>query len=149
MVHLSCVYIRATVAAAVLSGMPLAWAQTVYRCAHLYSDRPCPGAVAIEASDTRTPQQKVQSDSATREISRTAERMERERHALERAQLRSAAARQPMPAVSAPHSARGRAAQVRALQRSDDPPFTAVARVPPAPAKPDTAKSAAAPAPGG
>ena len=148
MVNLSGVQIRTTVAAALLSGMPMVWAQTVYRCAHLYSDRPCPGAIAIDARDTRTPQEKAQSDGATQDIARTADRMERERRALENAQLRSAAARQPFAAASSPRSAMGKTSgkgtSGRALQPSPEPPFTAVARVPPPPAK-----SAAAPGPGG
>ena len=149
MVILLRAHIRAIVAAAVLSGMPMAWAQNVYRCAHLYSDRPCPGAVTIDASDTRTPQQKAQSDGATQDMARAADRMEQERRVLEREQVRSAAARPPSPAASTARSAGGTAAgktvSARSLLRANELPFTAVARVPP-PAKPTRAKpSAAAP----
>jgi hypothetical protein len=148
MVNILGVQIRATVAVAFLSGMPMAWPQAVYRCAHLYSDRPCPGAVAIDTRDTRTPQEKAQSDAATQDIARTADRLERERRALENAQLRSAAARKPFAVASSPRSAGGLASgkgtSGRPPQPSQEPPFTAVARVPPPPAK-----SAAAPGPGG
>ena len=146
MVILSCAHVRAIVAAAVLSSLPMAWAQTVYRCAHLYSDRHCPGAVAIDASDTRTRQQKAQSDGATQDMARAADRMEQERRVTERDQERSATARQAFPAASIARSAGGRAAgktvPARSLPRANELPFTAVARVPP-PAKHTRAKPSA------
>ena len=149
MVILSCAHIRAIVAAAVLSSLPMAWAQPVYRCAQLYSDRPCPGAVAIDASDTRTPQQKAQSDGATRDMARAADRMERERRAVEREQVRSATARPPFPAASTARSAGGTGAgktvPARSLQRANKLPFTAVARVPPPEKHTRARPSAAAP----
>jgi hypothetical protein len=149
MVILLRAHIRAIVAAAVLSSLPMARAQTVYRCAQLYSDRPCPGAVAIGASDTRTPQQKAQSDGATQDMARAADRMERERRAVEREQVRSAAARPPFPAASTARSAGGTAAgktvPARSLQRANELPFTAVARVPPPAKHPRARPSAAAP----
>jgi hypothetical protein len=35
-------------------------AQTVYRCGDAYSQQPCPGGVAVDANDSRTPAQQAQ-----------------------------------------------------------------------------------------
>jgi len=59
-------------------------AQTVYRCANVYSQVPCAGGVAIDASDRRTPEQKAQTDAAARQAAASAEKLQRERIALEK-----------------------------------------------------------------
>ena len=73
--------------AVALPGLP-AWAQTVYRCGNVYSQTPCAGGVALDASDTRTPTQKAQADAAAAQTARSADKMEKDRLALEKAQAR-------------------------------------------------------------
>ena len=73
--------------AVVLPGFP-AWAQTVYRCGNVYSQTPCTGGVALDASDTRTPTQKAQADAAATQTARSGDKMEKDRLALEKAQAR-------------------------------------------------------------
>ncbi len=58
--------------------------QTVYRCANVYSQTPCPGAVIVDASDSRTPAQKAQTDAATAKAAKSADKMEQERLAMEK-----------------------------------------------------------------
>ena len=41
-----------------------AWGQNVYRCGTTYSQIPCNGAVTVKVDDTRSPQQKIQTDKA-------------------------------------------------------------------------------------
>ena len=36
--------------------------QTVYKCGNGYSQAPCPGGTPVQASDSRTPQDKAQAD---------------------------------------------------------------------------------------
>ena len=70
--------------AVVLPGLPV-WAQTVYRCGNVYSQTPCAGGVALDASDTRTPTQKAQANAAAAQAARTADKMEKDRLAFEKA----------------------------------------------------------------
>lgn len=65
---------------------PNAIGQNVYKCANVYSQLPCPGAVAVDASDSRSPAQKAQTDAAAAQSARSAEKMEKERLAVENAQ---------------------------------------------------------------
>jgi len=58
-------------------------AQTIYRCGNTYSQVPCPGGREIDANDSRSAAQKVQTDAAARQAASSALRMERERLALE------------------------------------------------------------------
>ena len=60
------------------------WAQTVYRCGGSYSQTPCSGGVAIDASDPRSSAQKMQSDGATRRDASTADAMRQTRLEQER-----------------------------------------------------------------
>ena len=60
------------------------WAQTVYRCGGSYSQTPCSGGVAIDASDPRSSAQKMQSDGATRRDASTADAMRQARLEQER-----------------------------------------------------------------
>lgn len=69
------------------------WGQTVYRCGNMYGQTPCPGGIAIEVSDSRTPAQKAQTDAATAQAARSADKLEHERKALEQAQAAKPAAR--------------------------------------------------------
>ena len=73
--------------AVALPGLP-AWAQTVYRCGNVYSQTPCAGGVALDTSDTRTPTQKAQADAAAIQTAKSADKMQKDRLALEKAQAR-------------------------------------------------------------
>ena len=63
---------------------PQASGQTVYRCGTEYSQTPCPGAVVVDASDSRTPAQKAQTDAASAQAARSADKMEKDRLAMEK-----------------------------------------------------------------
>lgn len=56
-----------------------ATAQNIYKCGDTYSQAPCPGGAAVDATDQRTSAQKVQSDLATRRDVRAADAMEKAR----------------------------------------------------------------------
>ena len=71
------------VACSMLAG-PLA-AQTVYRCGNSYSQAPCPDGEAVDVGDMRTPAQRAQAEAAARQTAATAQRMQNERLAQERA----------------------------------------------------------------
>lgn len=62
-------------------------AQTAYKCGDSYSQMPCAGGVAIDASDRRTSEQKLQADWATRRDARSADAMEQARLAQEQRDL--------------------------------------------------------------
>jgi hypothetical protein len=57
----------------------VAMAQTVYRCGDSYSETPCIGGRAIDASDPRSAEDKRRADAATRDNLATANRLERDR----------------------------------------------------------------------
>ena len=59
-------------------------AQTVYKCGNSYSQSPCPGAEAIQASDPRSPDQKLQAEAATRRDAQQAQFLEKQRLAQEK-----------------------------------------------------------------
>ncbi len=75
--------LAATLFATAMVG-PQVSGQTVYRCASMYSQTPCPGAVIVEASDSRTPAQKAQTDAATAKAAESADKMENDRLAMEK-----------------------------------------------------------------
>jgi hypothetical protein len=54
-------------------------AQKVYRCGGSYSQTPCPDGVPVEVQDSRTAEQKAQTDAATRRDASTADTMEHTR----------------------------------------------------------------------
>jgi hypothetical protein len=78
--------------------------QNVYKCGSVYSQSPCPGGVAIDANDSRTPAEKAQRDALTAQTSRSAEQMEKERLVQEQQNLVANSPR-PAPVVKAkPHA---------------------------------------------
>jgi len=85
---------------AVLYGLTaVASAQPVYRCGNSYSQVPCAGASVLAVDDGRSAEQKAQTDAATAQAQRQADRMERERLALERSALiQRAGPKAPAPA---------------------------------------------------
>ena len=116
--------------------------QPVYRCGTLYSDAPCAGAVAIDVDDRRTPQQKAQTDAATRQAGTLARQLQQERLALERAALPTA---RPASAATAAKPAPRKPAQAgaqAAARKSVNEPFTASSVAPP---KATPRKAASAP----
>ena len=64
-----------------------AWSQTIYKCGAVYSQQPCPDAITLDASDTRTPAQKAQTDAATAAAAKMAGQMEKDRLAREKIQV--------------------------------------------------------------
>ncbi len=60
-------------------------AQAIYRCGNVYSQLPCTDGIVLDADDRRTADQKAQTDAATTQAMRQADRMERDRLAAERA----------------------------------------------------------------
>jgi hypothetical protein len=73
--------------------------QNVYRCGNAYSQNPCADGVAVDARDTRTPEQKAESDALIKRDSEAANAMEKARLKVEaqqradNAKLAAAAAR--------------------------------------------------------
>ncbi|MCA3237428.1 MAG: hypothetical protein ACK5RC_12860 [Curvibacter sp.] len=65
-------------------------AQTVYRCGSSYSQTPCPGGNAIDASDPRTPEQRKAREAHVREEKRTGNALEKSRQREEAAAQRAA-----------------------------------------------------------
>jgi hypothetical protein len=134
--------VRQAVVLVLVSGSASALAQVVYRCANLYSDTPCPGAVPIDASDSRTPEQKAHSDHATRQTAALADRMEHDRNAAARPPRVATPASRPHATASAPRATGLRTVDQKLKppprQRPVGEPFTATARSdkPPAPVKP-------------
>ena len=64
-----------------------ATAQNVYKCGSSYSQSPCPGGATIDVTDTRTPAQKEQTDSAANRDAKTADAMEKARIQQEKSDL--------------------------------------------------------------
>ncbi len=58
--------------------------QPIYRCGNVYSQIPCTDGIVLSADDRRTADQKAQTDAATAQALRQADRMERDRLAAER-----------------------------------------------------------------
>jgi len=67
-----------------------AHAQTVYRCGNSYSQQPCPGGGAIDASDKRTPEQRQAQEASAQHERRTADALEKSRQRDEAAAARAA-----------------------------------------------------------
>jgi hypothetical protein len=64
-------------------------AQTVYKCGNTYSHVACPEAQTVPVDDRRTPEQKQQTDAATRRDAMLAQSLEKERLALEKSKVRA------------------------------------------------------------
>ncbi|MBX9872442.1 MAG: hypothetical protein K2X75_10630 [Burkholderiaceae bacterium] len=54
-------------------------AQTVYRCGNSYSQTPCPGGSAVDATDRRTPEQRKAHEASVREEKRAGDTLEKTR----------------------------------------------------------------------
>ncbi|WP_077001596.1 hypothetical protein [Variovorax sp. KK3] len=90
------------IAVCVLWASTAANGTTAWRCGSNYSDRPCEDGKPLAVGDTRDPAQKREADRATREAQSAADRMERERLKLEKAQAK----RQPVLIDSRPPAPR-------------------------------------------
>lgn len=105
--------------------------QPIYRCGNAYSQTPCANAVVVRADDARTPDQKAQTDAATAQTARLAERMERDRQAVEyrsgHAGKRLASVRPAARSASASASASGSKSKPKSKSPLPDY-FTAAAR---------------------
>lgn len=77
-------------------------AQNTYRCGNSYSQTPCPGAIIVDAADTRTQAQKAQTDQASKRDAQIANTMEKARLQQEAKDL---AANTPAVKPAAPASA--------------------------------------------
>jgi len=67
-----------------------AQAQTVYRCGNSYSQQPCPGGNAIDATDSRSPEQRKAREASVKREQRSADTLEKTRQKEETAALRAA-----------------------------------------------------------
>jgi hypothetical protein len=67
-----------------------AQAQEAYRCGNTYSQKPCPGGVAVNTDDSRTKEQKAAADATTKRDLRMADSMEKTRLQQEEAQRKAA-----------------------------------------------------------
>ena len=89
-----------------------------WRCGNTYSDRPCEGGRAVAAVDAPSAERMREADSSTRQLQAEAQRMERERLRIEKAQARRSglvhlprptnAVTPPEPAPSKAHKKKGR-----------------------------------------
>ena len=122
--------------------------QTIYKCGTVYSQSPCPGAVAVDASDGRTPAQKAEADANTTRAAKSAARMEKERLALEK----SPAGKPPLKSTKTQPAAKGGATgsntKPGAKQKKKEPEyFTAAVAPEPKKTKKAAAKSDTKPEP--
>jgi len=70
-----------------IAGVAFTWrvqAQSIYRCGNTYSQLPCPGALPLDLSDARQPEQKTQTQEAAQTDARLAKTMEQDRLAEEK-----------------------------------------------------------------
>lgn len=89
--------------------------QPIYRCGNAYSQTPCADGSVISADDRRTPAQKAQTDTATTQTMRLADRMERERLDGER-RTDSASSKSGKPGKLAKPGKAGKAVDGKAKQ---------------------------------
>lgn len=73
-----------------LSLTATAKAQTVYRCGNSYSQQPCPGGNAVDATDPRSPEQQKAAQQGARHERRVADALEKQRIKEEEAAVRAA-----------------------------------------------------------
>ncbi len=88
-------------------------AQTVYRCGSSYSQTPCPGGSAVDATDSRTPEQRKAHAASVQQEKRTGD-------ALEKTRLKEeAAARKATEQADKAQRAADKAAQKTAAKKKD------------------------------
>ena len=109
---------------------PPAWGQTVYKCGTVYSQQPCPGAVTLDASDSRTPAQKAQTDAAATQAATTAAKMEKDRLALEKAAAVQPSGKPPHASQIAKTDSAGAATKTGAKKKKKEPEYFTAAVAP-------------------
>lgn len=114
-----------------------AQAPAVYRCGNVYSQAPCPQAIAVDAVDSRTPEQRAEAQRLSAGELRRAADMRRERLA-EQAALKPTAAASLSPAPPAPSAstAERKAPKRRHAAHKKNVDATFTARAPKHPAAP-------------
>jgi hypothetical protein len=124
------------------------WAngQNVYRCGNAYSQKPCTDGVAVDVQDTRTPEQKAQSDALTKRDLAAANAMENARlkeeaqQRADNAKLAAVAARKasakpeskPADSAALAHKAK---AKKRSANKKKEPDFFPTRATPTKPKK--------------
>jgi hypothetical protein len=123
------------------------WAssQNVYRCGNTYSQTPCPSGKALDVTDTRTADQKKQTDAASANSAKAGDAMEKSRLAQEK---RDMAANKARPPAAAPVAVAKAAAEPQPRthakrKKKTSPYFTAQAPREKKEKKPAKAKKAA------
>lgn len=100
-------------------------AQSIYRCGNAYGQTPCPGGSVVAADDSRSAQQKAQTDAATAQATRQGDRMEHERLAHARAAVAIHAPARVRPAPATEKATRMKKRKAAAIQPPAPPYFTA------------------------
>lgn len=138
------------IACAPLAGafLPAAQGQTVFRCADLYTDRPCPDAVTVDVRDARSAEQQAESKQAHQTIARAGAAMQHERQAEERARALPGPGARVRPLKTAPGPGAGTQTRRTGTDKkaaTAGQPFTAMAPPPPAGAPAPAGPSLTAP----
>ena len=76
-------------------------AQNAYRCGNTYSQTPCPNGKTLDVTDSRTADQKSQTDAAAARSAKAGDAMEKARLAQEKRDLAANKARPPIAAPAA------------------------------------------------
>jgi hypothetical protein len=94
---------------AIWAGSTWAAGSNVYKCGSTYSQTPCEGAVAVQVDDSRSKEQKSQSDAAIVQQGKAANAMEKARLKEEAQAIAQSKPAKPVtkPAAKAPSSAKG------------------------------------------
>ena len=121
-------------------------AQNTYRCGNTYSQTPCPNGKTLDVTDSRTADQKKQTDAATANSAKAGDNLEKARLAQEKRDL---AANKARPVVIAPVAAPKVAAEPQPRthakrKKKTSPYFTAQAPREKKEKKPANAKKTAA-----
>ena len=94
---------KATIVIAACAISTWANAQNAYRCGNTYSQTPCPNGKTLDVTDSRTADQKRQTDAASAGSAKAGDAMEKARLAQEQRDLAANKARTAVPApVAAP-----------------------------------------------
>ena len=106
-------------------------AQAIYRCGNVYSQLSCPGADPLQLNDPRQPEQKRQTDAASKQAARLAQSMAQTRIAEEKRLL---ASQRPITATAAEKPELGTPSPTiltpKRLQRKHQKPAAFTAEVP-------------------
>ena len=119
-------------------------AQNVYRCGNTYSQTPCPSGKSLDVTDSRTADQKKQTDAAAASSAKAGDNMEKTRLAQEKRDLAANKARPVVIATAAPKVAAEPQPRTHAKRKKKTSPyFTAQAPREKKEKKPAKAKKAA------